>query len=81
MSERTKKIKRKAAVKHASMRRDKRKGPSKDQLRLMHEMKAVQRLVEELMAMGHKPEKVRVRLGRMNADPTTFKHMFKEFAQ
>lgn len=46
----------------------------------MHEMKAVQKLAEELMALDERPEKIRVRLGRMLADPRTFRQLFGEFA-
>jgi len=46
----------------------------------MHEMKAVQRLVEELMALEHVPEKVKVKLGRMMADPRVFGQIFREYA-
>jgi len=47
----------------------------------MHEMKAVQQLIEELMALDPKPEKIKVRLGRMLANPRVFKQMFREFAE
>jgi Zn finger protein HypA/HybF involved in hydrogenase expression len=54
--------------------------PTKDQERLMHEMKAVQMVFDELMHMEPKPSKVKIRLGRMKADPRVFRQMFKEFA-
>jgi len=58
---------------------DRRKLPSKDMLRLMHEMKAVQKVVEELMSMEPRPEKIKIKLGRMMANPQVFGQMFREF--
>ena len=59
---------------------DRRSLPTKDKVRLMHEMRAVQKLVEDIMELDPRPERVKVRLGRMLADPQVFRQMFKEFA-
>ena len=79
ISRRTKAHQMRARMKHQRIREDRRKSPTKDQERLMHEMKAVQRLAEELMALEEKPERIKLRLGRMMADPRVFRQLFKEF--
>ena len=80
MNKRTKAHQMRARMKHHNIREDRRKSPTKDQERLMHEMKAVQRLVEELMALDEKPERIKVRLGRMTAEPRVFRQLFSEFS-
>ena len=80
MTSKTKNLKIAAKKKHDLMRKDQRKPLSGRNLRLMHEMKAVATLFDELMAMEEKPKKIRIRLGAMNADPKAFKILFKEFA-
>ena len=78
MSERTHAHRQKARTKHNKIRTDKRK-PDEGKEKLMHEIKAVQKILEDLMDIEPKPEKIKVRLGRMNADPVVFAQMFREF--
>lgn len=47
----------------------------------MHEMKSVRMVFDELMHLKPEPnEKIKIRLGRMMADPRVFRQMLKEFA-
>ena len=79
MTQRTNAHRFRARMKHHRIRKDNRKLPTKEMERLMHEMKAVQKLVEEYMAMEPKPGKIKVRLGRMTANPQVFSQMFREY--
>lgn len=46
----------------------------------MHELKAVQQILDDVIHIEPRPSRVKVRLGRMKADPRVFRQMFMEFA-
>ena len=81
MTKKTRYMKRKASVEHRKRVEDKRKAPTENQVRLMHEMKAVHKILDDIVSMPEIPDSVKVRVGRMNADPKIFEQMFSEFAK